>query len=183
MFNKFELIGASVSVFFMGLALYLVQVETTLFNAGMTGQSAQVVEAETSGIIFVGQTGNVNQDRTDAYLEAVDNSGNFKRMVIDDIKFGAGEEAKEGDKVAVHYSGTLQNGEEFDNSKKRGEAFEFTLGAGQVIEGWDKGVAGMKVGGQRVLVIPPEMAYGADGIGPIPGNATLVFSIELVEIK
>ena len=76
-----------------------------------------------------------------------------------------------------------KNGDEFDNSRKRGTPFEFTVGKGQVIEGWDKGLIGMQVGGTRVLVIPPEMAYGSQGIGPIPGNATLVFSIELVEIK
>jgi peptidylprolyl isomerase len=83
----------------------------------------------------------------------------------------------------VHYVGTLQNGTEFDNSKKRGQPFEFTVGAGQVIKGWDQGLVGMKVGGQRILVIPPDMAYGERGVGPIPGNATLVFSIELIDVK
>jgi peptidylprolyl isomerase len=90
---------------------------------------------------------------------------------------------KEGDVVSVHYVGTLQNGTEFDNSKKRGAPFEFKVGGGQVIAGWEEGLVGMQVGGQRVLVIPPEKGYGANGIGPIPGNATLVFSIELLEIK
>ncbi|MCA9368626.1 FKBP-type peptidyl-prolyl cis-trans isomerase, partial [Candidatus Kaiserbacteria bacterium] len=88
-----------------------------------------------------------------------------------------------GDTVAVHYVGNLQGGAEFDNSRKRGTPFEFTVGKGMVIEGWDKGLVGMQVGGQRALVIPPEMAYGEQGIGPIPPNSTLVFMIELVEIK
>ncbi|MCA9360386.1 FKBP-type peptidyl-prolyl cis-trans isomerase [Candidatus Kaiserbacteria bacterium] len=104
-------------------------------------------------------------------------------MVIDDIKLGTGEEVKENDLVVVHYVGTLQNGEEFDNSHKRGAPFEFRVGKGMVIEGWEEGLIGMKVGGERVLVIPPDMAYGEQGIGPIPGNATLVFVIELMEIK
>ncbi len=179
-FNKFELVGASISVFMMGLAIYLVQVESTLFKAG---QSAQVIDAKQSGIVIVNESSNVNEARRNAFLSAADSRGNLKNMVIDDIKFGTGEAAKEGDTVAVHYVGTLQNGQEFDNSKKRGEAFEFTIGEGKVIEGWEKGVVGMQIGGQRILVIPPDMAYGSQGIGPIPGNATLVFSIELLEIN
>ena len=90
---------------------------------------------------------------------------------------------KNGDTVSVHYVGTLQNGTEFDNSNKRGAPFEFTVGGGQVIKGWDEGLVGMRVGGQRILVIPSDMAYGEKGIGPIPGGATLVFSIELIAIK
>ena len=83
----------------------------------------------------------------------------------------------------VHYSGRLENGQEFDNSQKRGAPLEFTVGAGQVIAGWEQGLLGMKVGGERVLNIPPELAYGEQGIGPIPGGATLTFTIELLEIK
>lgn len=181
MFNKFELITAGASVFFMALALYLVQVNTTLFRpldtTMPTAGDAQV------GAVIVGQSGSTEQARTDAYLQATNEQGNFERMVIDDVKFGTGAEVKEGDTVAVHYVGTLQSGTEFDNSYKRGQPFEFTVGAGQVIKGWDTGLVGMKVGGQRVLVIPSDMAYGERGIGPIPANATLVFAIELVEIK
>lgn len=179
-FNKFELVGAGVSVFMMGLAIYLVQVQSTLFR---DGQSAQVINSNQAGVVIVGQSDNVNQARKEAYLAAVDNQGNISRMVIDDIKFGTGETVKDGDTVSVHYVGTLQNGQEFDNSKKRGQPFEFKVGGGQVIEGWEKGVVGMQVGGQRILVIPPDMAYGSQGVGPIPGNATLVFSIELLEIN
>lgn len=182
-FSKFELVGAGLSVFFMGLAIYLVQIESTLFKNGPVGQSAQLIESKQPGVVIVGQSDNVNQARREALLEAVDNQGNLNSMVIDDIKIGTGEAVEAGDTVAVHYVGTLQNGQEFDNSKKRGQPFEFNVGGGQVIEGWDKGVVGMKIGGQRILVIPPDMAYGPQGIGPIPGNATLVFSIELLEIK
>lgn len=180
MFNKFELIGIGTSVFFMALALYLVQVQSIFVKSGQVGQ---VVEAVQPGIVIVGESENVNQARADALMEAVDNSGNLQSMVIDDVKIGTGEAVKEGDTVAVHYIGTLQNGQEFDNSRKRGQTFEFEVGKGMVIEGWDKGLIGMQVGGQRMLVIPPAMAYGEQGVGPIPGNATLVFAIELVEIK
>lgn len=181
MFNKFELIGGGISVFFMALALYLVQVETTLFKSGPAGQT---IKANVFDAIVVEQNENINSARKDAYLKAADNQGNIKRMVIDDVKVGTGVEVQPGDTVAVHYVGTLQDGHEFDNSRKRGNTFSFKVGAGQVIAGWEEGVVGMKVGGQRILVIPPEKAYGQSGIGNIiPPNATLVFSIELVEIK
>lgn len=183
MFSKFELVGAGASVFFMALGLYLVQVETTLFRPLQTDFGAQAISATKAGVVVVGESGNDTQARADAYLKATDKQGNFNRMVIDDVKFGTGAEVKKGDTVSVNYIGTLQSGTEFDNSYKRGAPFTFSVGAGQVIKGWDEGLVGMKVGGQRVLVIPPEMAYGERGVGPIPANATLVFAIELVEIK
>lgn len=183
MFSKFELIGAAASVFFMALGLYLVQVDKTLMRPMQDGLPAQAISAKQSGVVVVDQSNNVDQARADAYLKATDEEGNIYRMVIDDVKFGTGEAVKNGDTVAVNYIGTLQSGTEFDNSYKRGEPFTFKVGDGQVIKGWEEGLVGMKVGGQRVLVIPPEMAYGEQGIGPIPGNATLVFAIELVEIR
>jgi len=183
MFSKFELIGAAVSVFFMAFAIYLLQVEKTLFQAGRVGQSAQVIESKSSSIAIVSENEGVPGLRESAYLQALDKKGNFNRMVIDDVKVGNGASVKEGDTVSVHYVGTFQNGDEFDSSKKRGIPFEFRVGKGMVIEGWDKGLIGMQVGGERVLVIPPDMAYGEKGVGPIPGNSTLVFLIELLEIK
>lgn len=182
MFNKFEIIGGAASILSMALALYLIQANDFLSQVGEQAQTAQVVTTNDS-IVVVPQGDNTNQLRANAFFEAADNKGNIKRMVIDDIKIGTGEEVQEGDVVSVHYVGQLQNGQEFDASKKRGEPFEFTVGAGRVIQGWEEGVIGMKTGGERVLVIPPEKAYGEAGIGPIPGNATLVFSIELLEIK
>jgi hypothetical protein len=101
-----------------------------------------------------------------------------------DLKVGTGAEAKTGDTVKVHYTGTLTDGTKFDSSLDRNEPFEFTLGKHMVIDGWDQGVPGMKVGGKRKLVIPGDMAYGPMGHPPkIPPNATLVFEIELLDVK
>jgi FKBP-type peptidyl-prolyl cis-trans isomerase len=96
----------------------------------------------------------------------------------------ADDAAKSGDQVWVHYVGKLQDGTEFDNSYKRGEPIPLTLGQGSVIKGWEEGLLGMKVGEKRTLIIPPDLAYGADGRPPtIPANSTLVFDVELVGLK
>lgn len=104
-------------------------------------------------------------------------------LKVEDLKVGTGAEAVKGQKVSVHYVGTLTDGKTFDSSRPRGEPFEFKLGAGQVIAGWDQGVAGMKVGGLRRLTVPPELGYGVRGYPPvIPGNSTLVFEVELLAV-
>ena len=104
---------------------------------------------------------------------------------IIDQKVGTGAEALAGKTVSVHYTGTLQsNGEKFDSSLDHGKPFDFHLGAGEVIKGWDEGVVGMKVGGKRQLICPPSYAYGEAGYPPvIPANSTLVFDVELLEVK
>ena len=103
-------------------------------------------------------------------------------LQITDLVVGEGEEAKAGQTVSVNYRGTLQNGKEFDSSYGRGP-FSFPLGAGRVIKGWDEGVAGLRVGGKRQLVIPPDLAYGSRGAGGvIPPNATLLFDVELLQV-
>ena len=105
-------------------------------------------------------------------------------LQYEDLKVGDGSTAQEGHTVIVHYTGWLEDGTKFDSSHDRGVPFDFILGAGGVIQGWDEGVAGMKVGGIRKLIIPPELAYGPSGAGNvIPPNATLIFEVELLEIR
>jgi FKBP-type peptidyl-prolyl cis-trans isomerase len=104
-------------------------------------------------------------------------------LQIEDIKVGNGEAVKDGDTAEVNYVGALLNGTKFDSSYDRRQTFSFTVGAGEVIEGWDKGLLGMKPGGKRKLIIPSDMGYGPSGNGPIPPNSPLYFEIELVSIK
>jgi FKBP-type peptidyl-prolyl cis-trans isomerase len=118
---------------------------------------------------------------TDPMTDSTQNTSD--ELLIEDEVVGTGDEAKAGDTVEVNYVGTLEDGTQFDSSYKRNQTFKFELGAGEVIEGWDQGVAGMKEGGKRKLTIPASMAYGAAGIpGVIPGGATLIFEVELVEV-
>ena len=104
-------------------------------------------------------------------------------LIIEDINVGEGEAAAPGQTVSVHYTGWLTDGKKFDSSKDRSDPFEFQLGAGRVIKGWDEGVQGMKVGGKRKLTIPPALGYGSRGAGGvIPPDATLVFEVELLGV-
>jgi FKBP-type peptidyl-prolyl cis-trans isomerase len=106
------------------------------------------------------------------------------QLKIEELVVGTGNEAKKGQTVSVHYTGWLTDGKKFDSSKDNGRPFSFALGRGQVIQGWDQGVAGMKVGGKRKLTIPPELGYGAQGFpGAIPPNSTLVFEVELLGVS
>lgn len=114
-----------------------------------------------------------------------------QKLIIEEIKVGKGEEVESGDHVVMHYTGWLsdpadpkKHGAKFDSSHDRDEAFETPIGVGYVIKGWDEGVVGMKVGGKRKLTIPPELGYGKYGVDPvIPGDATLIFEVELIRIK
>lgn len=105
-------------------------------------------------------------------------------LKYEDLVEGNGETAQAGQMVTVHYTGWLENGQKFDSSKDRNDPFRFKLGAGQVIRGWDEGVAGMKIGGTRKLTIPANLGYGARGAGGvIPPNATLIFDVELLALN
>jgi len=182
MLNKFELIGIGASVIAMAVGLFLLRVNTSFFN--LTDSKTQLASL-VGGVVVV--NGDSGSDATtalkNALLDSVGPTGILEKLVINDVVFGTGEAVKSGDSVTVNYIGTLQDGQEFDNSFKRGTPFTFTVGAGKVIKGWEEGLLGMKVGGKRILVVPAEMGYGAKGYGPIPGGASLVFAIDLVVIK
>ncbi len=178
MINKFEFFGIALSVLLMAGALYLLRLETSVMTLSETTQLAAVSENR----LFVPEDENKTKATVETLKKAIDANGNLNKMIIDDIIIGKGEEVISGDLVVVHYVGTLQDGQEFDNSHKRGEPFSFTVGEGKVIKGWEEGLKGMKVGGKRILVIPPDLAYGNRAIGPIPANSTLVFAIELLEV-
>ena len=133
-------------------------------------------------------------DRTTDLTMATSDSGNDSAaqgkeittpsgLKYTDIVEGEGATPQTGQTVSVHYTGTLEDGSKFDSSRDRGTPFQFKIGVGQVIPGWDEGVATMKVGGRRQLTIPPDLGYGARGIGPIPPNATLIFDVELLNIN
>jgi FKBP-type peptidyl-prolyl cis-trans isomerase FkpA len=128
---------------------------------------------------------------TEKNKETTEMTQSITELVKNDTVVGEGREAEIGFMVSVHYTGWLfdenapdNKGDKFDSSVDRGQPFEFNLGAGQVIQGWDQGFAGMKIGGKRTLIIPPEMGYGARGAGgAIPPNATLIFDVELLDVK
>ena len=144
------------------------------------------------GLIFYGSDYAVRFDKRMAEEAATQQKADAElraqvmaKLKQDDVVVGTGTEAKPGDTVSVNYIGTLDDGKEFDNSYKRKMPFEFKLGAQQVIPGWDIGIQGMKVGGKRTLVIPPELGYGPSGSpgGEIPPNATLHFTVELLAVN
>lgn len=146
--------------------------------------------AVAAAIIFVGYTlfgSNImglftqNSMGNDESLAAAISTGSTGGVIIDDVTIGQGSAVKNGDLVSVHYVLSLSDGTVIQNSRDFGQPFKFTLGAGEVIPGWEQGFTGMKVGGVRTLIIPPELAYGANQAGPIPPNSTLVFTIEVVD--
>lgn len=178
-FNKFEAIGIFVSVAIMAVALGVIRFKTDTFVA-QTKTTADTQPA----VVAVSQKDGEEIGLLNALKDAHTTDGKMVDLVIDDVRIGSGEHAvEEGDTVTVHYIGTTQDGVKFDSSYDRGTPFFFKVGGGKVIEGWEKGLIGMKVGGQRILVIPPDMAYGDRQVGAIPPDSVLVFAVELLEVK
>lgn len=175
MINKFEAVGIFVCIGIMSLALFLMRIDSTQSPlSSLTGESG------TAAVVVAGKN---EGDLAQTLASSMNTVGDIQNIIVEDVVEGEGEAVQKGDTVSVHYIGTLQSGQQFDNSYVKGKPYEFTVGKGSVIKGWDMGILGMKTGGQRILVIPPEYAYGSDGMYPIPGNATLIFSIELLQIK
>ncbi len=177
-FSKYELMSFAVVTGLMLVAVWALRLETNFFaSANPSTQQAA------SGLVVVDD----EIDREGALQAAVSNSvnrrGQVQSLIVDEVLRGTGEPVAAGDTVTVHYVGRLANGQEFDNSRNRGVPFTFTVGQGRVIAGWEEGIVGMREGGTRILVIPPDKGYGPNGFGPIPGNATLIFAIELLEIN
>lgn len=128
-------------------------------------------------IIGLFQQNSMSENSTASVANSFNNNG----VIINDVVVGQGTEVKAGQLVSVHYILSLSDGTVLQNSKDFGQPFKFALGAGDVIPGWELGFSGMKVGGVRTIVIPPELAYGANQAGPIPPNSTLIFTIELID--
>lgn len=174
--NRVEAIGIFASIVVMALALVVIRFST---NDG-TGAIAET-DGDTQGAVVVA-SGEPNT-LASAIEDAATTNGELKDLVVNDITVGSGPEVKEGDTISVHYIGRTRDGLEFDNSYNRGTPFTLTIGEGRVISGWEQGLLGMQAGGERVLVIPPSMAYGNRQVGPIPPNSILVFVVELLSIN
>ena len=177
--HKYEAIGIGVAIGAMALALFLMRLDSTFSPSDILARSAE----RSSQVANVIQSENGTEGLGNALEGSVSASGRVEKLVVTDIVLGEGSAVEKGDTVTVNYIATLQNGQEFDNSRKKGSAFTFEVGDKKVIEGWNEGMIGMKAGGQRVIIIPSDMAYGREGYGPIPGNATVVYAIELLEVE
>jgi FKBP-type peptidyl-prolyl cis-trans isomerase len=181
-FNKFEATGIFMSIGIMVLALVLIRAKVD--NQTQIGL---IPDAQEGAVVVAtqGEDGKVsNEELRNALTNAASVDGELQKLVIDDVRIGSGETTvKVGDTVVVDYIGSTQEGVQFDSSYARGTPFIFTVGGGKVIQGWEKGLIGMKVGGQRILIIPSALGYGNMQVGTIPPNSTLVFAIELREIQ
>jgi FKBP-type peptidyl-prolyl cis-trans isomerase len=169
-------VAAAVALLFFGSRIFsLLDTTKTVGTVGTTTPDQTQVTTNQNSM----DTSNQSADTTTTPVPA-----NITELGVRDITVGTGAEAKAGNMVTVNYVGKLTNGTVFDASANHGTTgFSFPLGAGQVIKGWDQGVAGMKVGGKRELVIPASLGYGAQSVGSIPANSTLIFEVELTAIK
>jgi FKBP-type peptidyl-prolyl cis-trans isomerase len=171
-FSKFEAIGIFSAVAVMAVSLAVVRFSTDTF--------ALAPESKTQVATIVTSDESATEK---AITDSVGADAELKKLVVDDVRIGSGVAVETGDTVTVQYVGTLRDGTKFDDSYVRGKPFTFTVGAGMVIAGWDQGLVGMKEGGERILVIPADLAYGNRQVGPIPANSPLIFKIELLAIE
>lgn len=175
--NRNAWIAVAVSIVVVGFLLFG-DSAVSMFN------SAQDIGASSQTPVTTMDTNTNSQPQaTDSQPQAPVQTAPVTTLQIKDTVIGTGAEAKTGNLITVHYVGTLTNGQKFDSSVDRGQPFQFRLGEGRVIQGWEQGFAGMKVGGKRTLIIPPSMGYGANQAGPIPPNSTLVFQVELLKVE
>ncbi len=173
-------IAVALAVLIAGGLLFFGPAIFSLFNHQTSTQAAATTQPNTP----VTTTMDDQNNQTAATSSVPNVPANVTELMGKDMVVGTGAEAKAGDTVTVNYVGMLTNGQVFDASANHGSTgFTFKLGAGQVIKGWDQGVAGMKVGGKRELIIPASLGYGAQAIGSIPANSTLVFEVELVNVQ
>jgi FKBP-type peptidyl-prolyl cis-trans isomerase FkpA len=177
--NKFEATWIFVSISVMALALAVIRFKTDI----LVLDNVDIMDNQATLVSVVTGDDTDNSEITRALTKSMSANGELVRLVIDDVKIGEGREVMDGSKVTAHYTGSTRDGVPFDSSYARGEPFTFTMGAHQVIKGWEEGLLGMKVGGQRILVIPPDMGYGDMQVGPIPPNTPLVFAIELIDVQ
>jgi FKBP-type peptidyl-prolyl cis-trans isomerase len=172
-FNKYEAIGIFAAVTVMAVSLAVIRFNSDTFALAPEG------ETQVATVVAISDENATEK----AIVDSVGLDGELKKLVVDDVRIGSGDAVVTGDTVTVHYVGTLRDGTKFDDSYVRGEPFTFTVGEGMVIRGWDEGILGMKVGGERILVIPPELAYGNRNVGPIPANSPLIFKVELLSVE
>lgn len=148
----------------------------------ITGVAVAAALAVAALFFIYGNPFNTTVENPLGNIDSGSNTGGAQSLVAQDEVVGTGEAAAVGSMVTVNYTGKFQNGTVFDTSIGK-QPFTFQLGAGQVIAGWDQGLQGMKVGGKRLLIIPPSLGYGPSDYGPIPGNSTLIFEVELLNVQ
>lgn len=175
MFKNFVPLIIVITILFMGgLGVYFI----------MNQQTPNIKEVKSENVFSTITQAPTSQPASPTAIPTIISSKTLENgLKIEDEKIGEGREVKSGDTIAIHYLGTLENGQKFDSSYDRGQPFQTQIGVGAVIKGWDEGVIGMKVGGKRRLTIPAELGYGNQAVGPIPANSTLIFEVELMGIK